>query len=272
MTVPSDDPVEAQALTTAELEAFERDWADLEAHIAAIQSGAVEAPEVIEHLDELDVAAEDAAPAKAEPEAIAPTEDIEPAKAEPEPAVVEPPGELDAAGLQAVEGAIAVAEAYEVQPDKLATARTVEIQAYLAKQPKRGGARPAACKEFGVDPTDPLAEDKVRVAGVLKKFKATLADLEVFWPGYWALPRKQEGKDDKGEPFPSRALVLKKFEWRRYNEITSAESKKLKESARLKRREAKIVAKGWRADFYDLSPADQKRERDKVWRQNKRTS
>jgi hypothetical protein len=191
--------------------------------------------------------------------------------------VVEHLGELDASAEDAVEGAIAVVEAYEDQPDAVAsfgvgpTARTIAIQTYLAKQPKRGGARPAACKEFGVDPTDPLAEDKVRVAGVLKKFKATLADLEAFWPGYWTLPRKTEGKDDKGEPFPSRALVLKKFEWRRYNEITSAERKKLKESARLKKREAKIVAKGWRADFYDLSPADQKRERDRVWRQNKRT-
>ena len=58
MPKDSDEHVEAQALTTAELEAFERDWADLEAHIAAIQSGAVEAPEVVEHLELLDAAPE----------------------------------------------------------------------------------------------------------------------------------------------------------------------------------------------------------------------
>ena len=341
MPKDSDEHVEAQALTTAELEAFERDWADLEAHIAAIQSGAVEAPEVVEHLELLDAAPEatasdkrraadaahktnmdeveslcdaiesgtieapeivedfpdlDAAPeatasaaapddksheavAKAESSVAAtPAAAIDRALADqPEPVAPETKsdlehlGELDASAEAAVECAIAKAEVYKdplVEP----TALSVEIRKYLAKLPKRGAARTAACEEFGVDPTDPMAVDKVKVAYKLKEFKATLTDLEAFWPGYWALPLETEGKDDKGEPFPSRALVLKKFEWRRYNEITSAKRKKLKESARLKKREAKIVAKGWPANFYDLSPADQKRERDRVWRQKKRTS
>ena len=187
------------------------DWfGDLE--VGAGETGG----EVIGSLGALDASAEDAAPAKAEPGAVAPAEDSEPAKAEPEPAVVEPPGELDAAGeldatgLQAVKGAIAVAEAYEDQPDK-PTACTVEIQKYLAKQPKRGSARPAACKEFGVDPTDPLAADKVKVAGKLKTDGLKLADLETFRPGYWELPDQTWGKDDKGKSSPSRLWFFPTF-------------------------------------------------------------
>jgi hypothetical protein len=178
------------------------------------------------------------------------------------PAVVEPAGELDAAGEQAVEGFIAVAEAYEHQTDKPATNLTVEIQKYRAR------TLVADCKEFGVDPADPMAEQKVKVARTVKKFKATLADLEAFCPEFWKLPLKTMPKEGR----KSRAWVLKNFKWRRYDEVTSTERTKLEDDKRLKKREAKIVAKGWRADFYDLSPADQKRERDRVWRQNKRTS
>ena len=280
----SDEHVEAQALTTAELEAFERDWADLEAHIAAIQSGAVEAPEVVEHLELLDAAPEatasdkrraadaahktnmdeveslcdaiesgtieapeivedfsdlDAAPeatasaaapddksheavAKAESSVAAtPAAAIDRALADqPEPVAPETKslsdlehlGELDASAEAAVECAIAKAEVYKdplVEP----TARTVAMREYLAKQPMRGGARPAACEEFGIDVADPQALDKVRTAFKLKRFGKSLADLEKYHPGFWALPLETDGRDEDGLSFPSRKLVLSRFLW-----------------------------------------------------------
>ena len=231
------------------------DWfGDLE--VGAGETGG----EVIGSLGALDASAEDAAPAKAEPGAVAPAEDSEPAKAEPEPAVVEPPGELDAAGLQAVEGAIAVAEAYEVQPDKPVTNLTVAIQKYRAR------TLASDCKEFGVDPTDPMAEQKVKVARTVKKFKATLADLEAYCPDFWSLPLKTIPKEGK----KSRAWVLKNFKWRRYDEVTSTERTKLEDDKRQKKREAKIAAKGWPANWYELTRAERKTYTNRTGQQARR--
>jgi hypothetical protein len=75
--------------------------------------------------------------------------------------VIEDLSELDASAEDAVEGAIALAEAYEDQPDD-PTALTVAIQEYKARQSTRGEARPAACKDFGIFVADPQALDKVR--------------------------------------------------------------------------------------------------------------
>jgi hypothetical protein len=157
--------------------------------------------------------------------------------------------ELDASAEDAVESAIAKAEAYESQPDK-PTARTIEMLAYLAKQRKRGAARPAACEEFGVDPTDPMAPDKVRTAYKLKTVGKTLADLDNFHPAFWALPLET---DDRS---PSRKLVLSRFLWRRNDETKAKE----KAAERQKKREAK----GYRADYDDLSSKEKKRERDRL--------
>lgn len=167
--------------------------------------------------------------------------------------VIEHLGELDASAEEAVESAIAVAEAYEDQPDE-PTARTVAIQAFKARQPKRGAPRPAACKEFGIDPTDPMAVDKVRIAYELAKVGKTLADLEKYHPRFWALPLKT----DDGSP--SRKLVLSRFFWLIKDEIKDEIRAKEKAVERQKKREAK----GYRADYGDLSPKEQKRERDRL--------
>jgi hypothetical protein len=119
------------------------------------------------------------------------------------------------------------------------------MRQYLAKQPKRGGPRPAACEEFGIDPIDPMAVDKVRIAYELKKVGKTLADLEKYHPGFWALPLET----DDGSP--SRKLVLSRFLWRRNDEI------KAKEKA--VERQKKRAAKGYPADYDEKTPAERKR-------------
>jgi hypothetical protein len=155
--------------------------------------------------------------------------------------VIEHLGELNAAGEQIVEGFIAVAAAYENQTDKPVFNRTVEIRKYLVKHAKRGGARPAACKEFSVDPADPLAVDKVKVAYKLKRGGKTLADLESFHPSFWSLPLETDDFSD------SRKLVLSRF-------LRGRET----ETERQQKREAKIAAKGWPADYYDRT-SDERR-------------
>ena len=157
--------------------------------------------------------------------------------------MVEHLDELDASAEDAVEGAIAKSEAYEDQPDE-PTALTVAIQEYKARQPKRGAPRPAACKEFGIDPTDPMAVDKVRIAYKLKRVGKSLADLEKYHPGFWALPLET----DDGSP--SRKLVLSRFLWRRNDEIEAKE----KAVERQKKREAR----GYPADYDKKTPAERK--------------
>jgi hypothetical protein len=151
--------------------------------------------------------------------------------------VIEDLSELDASAEDAVEGAIALAEAYEDQPDD-PTALTVAIQEYKARQSTRGEARPPACKDFGIYVADPQALDKVRTAFKLKRFGKALADLEAYHPGFWALPLET---DDRS---PSRKLVLSRFLWNRETEIE-----------RQKKREAKIAARGLPPDYYEWTPA-----------------
>jgi len=166
--------------------------------------------------------------------------------------VIEYLGELDASAVDTVEAAIAVAEAYEDQPDE-PIALSVAIQEYKARQPTRGGARPTACKDFGVDVTDPQALDKVRTAFKLKRFGKALADLEAYHPGFWALPLET---DDRS---PSRKLVLSRFLWNRETGIE-----------RQKKREAKIAAKGWPANYHDLSPHQQRTIRNRLLKRKSR--
>jgi hypothetical protein len=151
--------------------------------------------------------------------------------------VIEHLDEPDASAEDAVEGAIAVAEAYEDQSDE-PTALTVAIQEYKTRQSTRGEARPAACKDFGIDVADPQALDKVRTAFRLKRFGKALADLEAYHPGFWALPLET---DDRSA---SRKLVLSRFLWNRETEIE-----------RQKKREAKIAARGLPPDYYEWTPA-----------------
>jgi hypothetical protein len=141
-----------------------------------------------------------------------------------------------------------------------------EIRAWNKKRQPKGKIRPEEYKEFCVDPADPLALQKVKVAHVLKKMGSTLVDLEKFEPDFWKLPLKTT----PGEKKKSRAWTLKTFKWNKYDEGTALEREALKYSKRQKRRAEKICAKGWRADYYDLSAAEKKRERDKVWRQKER--
>ena len=182
---------------------------------------------------------------------LVPAPEDDPPKAEPKavaPAVVEQAGELDAAGVEAIERAEAVAEAYEHQPDKPSTAPIAEMRAWRARN------LAPACKEFGIDPTDPMAEQKLKVARNLKPFKLTLADLEAYCPEFWSLPLKTMPKEGK----KSRAWVLKTFKWRGYDEETSTARTKLEDDKRREKREAKIAAKGWPADYYELPPDERR--------------
>lgn len=225
---------------------------------------------MIEHLDELGLSGDDLAahriakknkakidqhPPKAESSvatltaAASATEPVDLKRPDP---VAEHVGELDASAEAAVENLMAREEAYEDQPDE-PTARTVAMREYLAKQPMRGGARPAACEDFGIDVADPQALDKVRTAFKLKKFGKSLADLEAYHPGFWALPLET---DDRS---PSRKLVLSRFLWNRETEIE-----------RQKKREAKIAAKGWPANYHDLPPHQQRTIRNRLLKRKSR--
>jgi hypothetical protein len=79
---------------------------------------------------------------------------------------------------------------------------------------------------------------------------AKRADLDNFHPAFWALPLET---DDRS---PSRKLVLSRFLWRRNDETKAKE----KAAERQKKREAK----GYRADYDDLSSKEKKRERDRL--------
>ena len=168
---------------------------DLEIVLGDLEVGNAESDAaVIEHLDELGLSGDDLAahriakknkakidqhppkalaedPPKAESSvatltaAASATEPVDLKRPDP---VAEHVGELDASAEAAVENLMAREEAYEDQPDE-PTALTVAILEYKARQPTRGEARPAACKDFGIDVADPQALDKVRTAFELRK-------------------------------------------------------------------------------------------------------
>lgn len=133
------------------------------------------------------------------------------------------------------------------------------IKAYRARQPA-AKARIAACEEFGVDPVEPFATEKIRVARRLKRDGLTLADLYALHPDFWNLPHETHDGSS------SRKLVLTRFLYRRADEIKAGKNA----IERQKKRTAKIAAKGWRPDYDDLSPKARKRERDRIAKQNSR--
>ena len=147
----------------------------------------------------------------------------------------------------------------EAQPSPTVVDMTVRnkwIRAFLDKQSAakaktKARVETAACDECGVDPMDPRAIEKVKVARSLKDVGATLTDLEKCHPSFWDLPLETDDGSD------SRKLVLYRFrrEWNRKLE-------------RKKKREAKITAKGWRSDYDDLSPEERRRERNRIIQQN----
>lgn len=167
MTADSDDPVEPQALTVAEI--MKLGEIDPKAADAAVQriklareAREAEGPEAevpfdIENLDNL-------------------LGDLELGPDEP-PEVIEHLGELDAAAEVAVEGAIAKAEAYESQ-DVLDEARKEPNK--LREQMRAARAKYSGGVEVAKD-DDPLALEKKKVAKTLNKVGRTLADLPPDW-------------------------------------------------------------------------------------------
>lgn len=87
--------------------------------------------------------------------------------------VVEHLDELDAAAEDAIEGAIAKAEAYEAQ-DVLDEARKEQLREQMR------------AKLAEINGGDPLAKDKKKISNALKKVGRTPADLP---PDFWDLPR-----------------------------------------------------------------------------------